>query len=320
MAAPPMAAPVNAAPGMSGWMEKKGYRFTSWKHRFFVYDPDTRTLRYGSTPTEASSQPLGVCSVTGAFDVCNRLGKRQNRIDVDAYSDSKGRYTLSVSARSAAEKEAWFNSLATETQRQQRDSLLQASNRGRALLHQSMTQGAVTAAPAVAAVPAMAAVPPGPVVVAPVQPQPMLVGTAGAYGYGPMAYDRAGARAMRRAIRRERRRERFGLGLGVAAGAMVGAELAYGGGGLAGAEVGMMAAGAGVVGAEMMMADGYGYGYGYGDGYGGYGYGGGVGGAIVGAEVGALEGAMIGGAVGGMGGAVVGAEVGAMEGAMLGGF
>ena len=132
--------------GMSGWLEKKGHVFPSWKRRYFVFDPVRRILTYSSMPPRgtAAESPLGVCDVRGAFDVADRPGKRPNRLDVDVSSSAKGgQYILSVSAASAAEKAAWFDALATEDQRQRRrqqQNNLRISGQGRALLDHGLAQ------------------------------------------------------------------------------------------------------------------------------------------------------------------------------------
>eukprot|EP00937_MAST-01D_sp_MAST-1D-sp2_P003696 g3696.t1 len=110
----PVAAPDNTVRGL---LHKKGHQrgvvSDSWKARFFVFDRNTRLLKYGADEAAALTRPLGQCTVNGvAEDVKDRDGKRQNRFDLDCHSAAKGAYCLQVSAPSFAEKQRWMGALA----------------------------------------------------------------------------------------------------------------------------------------------------------------------------------------------------------------
>ena len=103
---------------VKGWLEKKGHIVPTWKLRFFVLDERRRQLRYGSSETNAEYEPAGVCTVHGATSVADRPGRRPHRIDIDAQSQFKGRFTLSVAAQTVEEKQRWLKALAPSRVRQ----------------------------------------------------------------------------------------------------------------------------------------------------------------------------------------------------------
>eukprot|EP00937_MAST-01D_sp_MAST-1D-sp2_P000639 g639.t1 len=83
----------------------------TWKLRFFVLDLRSRQLRYGASQADAEYAAIGICTVHGASSVVDRPGKRQHRIDIDAQSQSKGRYTLSIAADTLEAKRRWLTAL-----------------------------------------------------------------------------------------------------------------------------------------------------------------------------------------------------------------
>jgi hypothetical protein len=98
---------------VTGWLEKKGYMFSTWNPRFFIFNYSTRVLQYFENEAEARTKnPSGVATVHFANNVVDRPGYRQNRFDIQAESTEKGQYLLSVSAFSAVSKKMWIRKFA----------------------------------------------------------------------------------------------------------------------------------------------------------------------------------------------------------------
>ena len=237
----------------TGWLEKKGYTsfvVDSWENRYFIFDPNTRTLKYGATENEAQRNPRGVCTINAVNDVADRGGKRQNRIDFAAHSHGKGSYTLSVSAPSFQEKSRWMATTGGGARRQVSGlGLLQAAMPAAAVAPPPMAAVALPPRmPMAAAAPPPRAPayapqqqqqfvqPPPPVFVQQAPPVVVVSGGGGGYNPGMVGYGAQGgmrgARMHNRMVRQEiRREERAAVGVGLGLGALaIGLGMAGGGG------------------------------------------------------------------------------------------
>ena len=254
----------------TGWLEKKGYTsfvVDSWENRYFIFDPNTRTLKYGATENEAQRNPRGVCTINAVNDVADRGGKRQNRIDFAAHSHGKGSYTLSVSAPSFQEKSRWMATTGGGARRQVSGlGLLQAAMPAAAVAPPPMAAVALPPrmpmaaaappprapayapppqqqqqqwqqpAPAYAPQQQQFVQPPPPVFVQQAPPVVVVSGGGGGYNPGMVGYGAQGgmrgARMHNRMVRQEiRREERAAVGVGLGLGALaIGLGMAGGGG------------------------------------------------------------------------------------------
>ena len=251
------------AAAVTGWLEKKGHNsflVDSWERRFFIFDPRARTIQYGASEAEARTKPRGVATLGAVRDVADRGGKRANRVDFEAQSPQKGRFTLAVAAASLQEKQRWLAATAGGAQRTPSGlGLLQAAMPLAATAPPPMAAPMATpmaAAPRFVQPPApqqlqyaqfdpstgqplnaaaapqivyQQAPPPPPQVVYQ-QPQPTVIVAGG--GYNPYGGG-VGNRMIRREIRREnrqiRRENRAMVGAAVATGAVIGGILGGGG-------------------------------------------------------------------------------------------
>jgi hypothetical protein len=99
---------------LEGWAWKKGAsaRANNWNKRFFAFDPTCALLSYYSS--DKKGEPRATLAAVGLFDIPDRAGKRQNRVDVSV----EGGLDLHLSFDSAAEKAKWLAALSVLQQQQ----------------------------------------------------------------------------------------------------------------------------------------------------------------------------------------------------------
>ena len=93
---------------MTGWLEKKGSSWTTWKKRYFVWRPGMSQIEYYKSENFSSETLIKQFAVAKVFDIPSRgrMGVREFRIDL---FNTDLTQVLSLNAFSRADKHMWLD-------------------------------------------------------------------------------------------------------------------------------------------------------------------------------------------------------------------